>query len=527
MLGAVSKPPVEEPQPIPQQSASALTHGDPASPGPGDAPASPRPHGAPAMAGSREHWLPPSLRRHRAATFSRRQLLLGGGATLGGAILTACGSSASTAKVAPTSSSRILRAPGSRPFPHLPVGHDSIPQIRHVLVFMQENHSFDNLLGMVGRGDGLTIGHGGQPTNTNPGPGGELVRSFHMPTPCQAQGKPVQTWNASHVQYDHGTNQGFVMSRSGPVAMGYLTAQDLPFSYAMAKVFPIGDQYHCSVLGQTWPNRRYLMAGTSAGMVDDVASQLVTMAPRGTIFQLLTKLGIEWRDYYQPPSQPTADIYLTQMEDPAVRKNVVPIDQFFTDAKNGTLPAFALIDPEFGTNSEEDPQDVQFGDAQLAQVVHALFESPNWPSIFLLWTYDEHGGYYDHVPPPSAPKPDDIAPAITVPPDQPGTFGRYGFRVPAAVISPYAKADHVSSVVYDHTSILAFVERKWNLPAFTYRDANANDLSDLVDLRHNPAFLTPPDLPGPIDPAASDRCTVSGPGVIPPPSAVVKAPRST
>jgi len=461
---------------------------------------------------------------------SRRRLLLGSGAAVGGMLLGACSTSptrSSTAAGGKSAGKALpLRKPGSRPFPHLPVGHDSIPQIKHVLVFMQENHSFDNLLGMLGRGDGLTLGPDGRPTNTNPGPGNERVRSFPMPTPCQETGKPVQTWNASHIQFDHGTNQGFVNSRSGPVAMGYLTADDLPFSYAMAKVFPIGDQYHCSVLGQTWPNRRYLMAGTSAGMVDDIDSQLATMAPNGTIFQLLTKLSIPWRDYYQPPSQPTADIYLAQMEDPAVRANVVPIDQFFTDAANGTLPAFALIDPEFGTNSEEDPQDVQYGDAQLAQIVHALFNSPNWPDALLLWTYDEHGGYYDHVPPPAAPKPDDIAPDITVPPDQPGGFDRYGFRVPAAIISPFAKADHVSSMVYDHTSILAFVERKWNLPAFTYRDANANDLGDFIDLASKPAFLTPPDLPAPINPAASARCTVTGPGTIPPPGAVTTAASS-
>ncbi len=453
---------------------------------------------------------------------SRRQFLAGG-AALGGALLAGCSSRTTTgsARRVTARTAAALRAPGSRPYPHLPVGHDSIPDIRHVLVFMQENHSFDNVLGMIGRGDGLTVGTDGRPTNTNPGPGNEVVRAFHMPTPCQQVGHPVQTWNASHVQYDHGTNQGFVVSRSGPVAMGYLTGADLPFTYEMAKVFPIGDRYYSSLLGQTWPNRRYLMSGTSAGMVDDVGGQLVTMAPHGTIFQLLTKVGIPWRDYYQPPSQPTADIYLTQMEDSAVRRNVVPIDQFFTDAATGTLPAFALIDPNFGTNSEEDPQDVQPGDTLLAQVVHALFESPNWPHLLLLWTYDEHGGYYDHVPPPVAPKPDTIPPDITVPPDQPGTFGRYGFRVPAAVVSPYAKAHHVSSVVYDHTSVLAFLERKWNLPAFTYRDANANDLSDFLDLEaKRPPFLTPPNLPTPTESAALARCTVTGPGTIPPPTAV-------
>ncbi|MDA8342986.1 MAG: hypothetical protein M0007_12280, partial [Actinomycetota bacterium] len=381
---------------------------------------------------------------------SRRQFLAGG-AALGGALLAGCSSRTTTgsARRVTARTAAALRAPGSRPYPHLPVGHDSIPDIRHVLVFMQENYSFDNVLGMIGRGDGLTVDTDGRPTNTNPGPGNEVVRAFHMPTPCQQVGHPVQTWNASHVQYDHGTNQGFVVSRSGPVAMGYLTGADLPFTYEMAKVFPIGDRYYSSLLGQTWPNRRYLMSGTSAGMVDDVGGQLVTMAPHGTIFQLLTKVGIPWRDYYQPPSQPTADIYLTQMEDSAVRRNVVPIDQFFTDAATGTLPAFALIDPNFGTNSEEDPQDVQPGDTLLAQVVHALFESPNWPHLLLLWTYDEHGGYYDHVPPPPALAPDAIPPVVALGEQTYDGFHRTGFRVPTVVVSPYAVPNGATHVLHD------------------------------------------------------------------------------
>jgi len=442
-----------------------------------------------------------------------------------GAAVAGCGASSGRGSAGGAAGSlrsgrRGLRVPGTRPFPSLPVGHDSIPQIRHVLVFMQENHSFDNVLGVLGRGDGLRLDAAGVPQNTNPGPGGELIRSFPMPTPCQLPHQPSQTWNASHLQYDKGTNQGFVTSPSGPVAMGYFTDRFLPFSYELARVFPVGDRYFCSLLGQTYPNRRYLLAATSVGMVNDVVSELGTMPKAGTIFQLLSKVGIPWRNYYTPPSPPTADVFLTQMQDPQIKKNVVPIDQFFEDAANGNLPGFGIVDPNFSSTSEENPQDVYLGDQLLAQVVHALFHSPAWPHTLLLWTYDEHGGYYDHVPPPKAPIPDDIPPAITVPPDQPGGFDRYGFRVPAVVVSPYAKANHVSHVVYDHTSVLAFIERKWNLPALTYRDANANDLSDFIDLQH-PAFLTPPDLPTPAPSIPEQACATTGPGTIPPPSAII------
>jgi phospholipase C len=110
-----------------------------------------------------------------------------------------------------------------------------------------------------------------------------------------------------------------------------------------------------------------------------------------------------------------------------------------------------------------------------------------------------------------------------VPGDPPGGFDRYGFRVPSGVVSPYAKRNFVSHTVYDHTSILKTVEEKWNLPALTRRDANANSLFDMLDLKGTPRFLKPPKLPASADPAAKGACLTTGPGTIPPPSAVAKA----
>ena len=115
-----------------------------------------------------------------------------------------------------------------------------------------------------------------------------------------------------------------------------------------------------------------------------------------------------------------------------------------------------------------------------------------WKRTALIISYDEHGGYYDHVPPPAALVPDSVAPMLT-PDDVPGTFDRYGFRVPLIVVSPWARRGYVSRVVQDHTSVLAFVERKWNLPAMTFRDANAHPMTDYFDFR-KPHFLRPPDL---------------------------------
>jgi phospholipase C len=125
-------------------------------------------------------------------------------------------------------------------------------------------------------------------------------------------------------------------------------------------------------------------------------------------------------------------------------------------------------------------------------VVQALMHARTWKRTALFLTYDEHGGYYDHVPPPRAIAPDSVQPILTAS-DVPGAFDRYGFRVPMIVISPWARRRYVSRVAQDHTSITAFIERKWNLPAMTFRDANAHPMIDYFDFR-KPAFLEPPKL---------------------------------
>ena len=166
--------------------------------------------------------------------------------------------------------------------------------------------------------------------------------------------------------------------------------------------------------------------------------------------------------------------------------------RFSSDVADGRLPQFTFIDPNYATTSEENPQDVQLGERFIAQVVRTLMQAPTWKHTVLFLTYDEHGGYYDHVPPPAAVAPDSIPPALSTE-DVPAGFDRYGFRVPMIVISPWAKPHYVSRVVHDHTSVTAFIERKWNLPAMTFRDANAHPMIDYFDFR-KPAFLKPPKL---------------------------------
>jgi phospholipase C len=163
-----------------------------------------------------------------------------------------------------------------------------------------------------------------------------------------------------------------------------------------------------------------------------------------------------------------------------------------------TVPGFtklgSLVSATGG--SEEDPQDLTYGENWAYQVVNAVLRSPKWGRTLLVYTFDEHGGYFDHVPPPAALAPDNIPPDLTST-DVPGTYELYGPRVPAIVASPFAKPNGVTNVVHDHTSVLATIETKWNLPALTYRDANAATLADFLHPGKE-SFPEPPTIAKPL-----------------------------
>jgi phospholipase C len=421
-----------------------------------------------------------------------------------------------------------LRQPGSLPYPALPLGTDTIPQIEHIVVVMMENHSYDNRLGTLRRpgADGFTFARG-RPTATSAYANGDIQHAFRMPTTCQLNGKPSQDWTASHIQFDGGQNDGFVISPSGPVAMGYWDTPDQPFYHSLARTFPIADRYFCSLLGQTFPNRRYLIGATSIGQINDTLPALTDYPANGTIFDALDAAGVTWKDYYSSTQElggTTLPAATTLLYPPAFFRNparTVPVTGFFSDAAAGTLPGYCLVEPDYGVQSEENPQNIATGEAFVASVVNAVMSGPGWSKTLLIWTYDEHGGYYDHVPPPAALAPDAIPPRLADGQLAYNGFAQYGFRVPFAIVSPYARPAYVSHQVMDHTSVCALVEAKWNLPAMTLRDANAMPPLDMLDF-HRTAFATPPVLAQPlltVDPSAL-ACTVSGPGTIPPPGSV-------
>jgi phospholipase C len=448
----------------------------------------------------------------------------------------------------------------SLPDPASPPGTDRVPQIRHIVLLMMENHSFDNYLGTLGRGDGLP-----SPPPVNERRAGPPVAAFRFDQTTQAPEVPSQSWRSSHLQFDDGRNDGFVTSiedvtpdADPTLGMGHWTSTDLPFYAGLARTFPVADRWFCSCLGPTFPNRRFLLAATANGLIDDMIAGIIDYPRTGTIFDLLNRHGISWANYHHVPhnrllrkrwagggllrlarSLKLAAGQLLPFVDQRIRgdidctANLYPlglfrtighlrhIDRFFVDAAAGTLPSVSIVDPDFAASSEENPQDIQIGEGFAASVIDAVMHGKGWPNTLLIWFYDEHGGYFDHVPPPAAPEPDDVLPHSLLDAKgawrwllkhtplwatahkvdlASGRYDRYGFRVPAVVVSPYAKADFVSSTVFDHTSALKLIEEKWNLPPLTARDAEAVAPWDMLDLAAAPAFIDPPDLPSPAMP---------------------------
>ncbi|HEX4460974.1 MAG TPA: alkaline phosphatase family protein [Polyangia bacterium] len=390
-----------------------------------------------------------------------------------------------------------------------PLGNQ-IP-IDTVVIVMMENRSFDHLLQALpayGQPDADVA-----PANaSNLDSDGTVVNSFHLTPYCFDD--PNHGWKEVHNEWDNGAMDGFVIWNNyngtpdvpadGKRAMGYYTDADLPWLYSVANTFALADRNFSSLLGPTFPNREFLYAGTSFGHTGNA----VFTTDQPTIMQALNAANVDWREY--ATSLPGLEIfaynYLANIDD-----HQFAIADFYTDAAAGKLGQVNFVDPDLYSNNFGErndfhpPGDIQGGQAFMHDVVDAVMKSPQWPHAAVILTFDEHGGIYDHVPPPPACAPDDI-PAQLSPGDPAGDFKTYGVRVPMIVVSPYAKPHFVSHTVFDHTSILRFIETRFGMPALTARDANADPLSDMFDFT-TAAFATPPTLPpAPIDPTKLADC---------------------
>ncbi len=337
-----------------------------------------------------------------------------------------------------------------------------------VVFLMMENRSFDHLFGAMSLEGGRSDIDGLVPGLSNIHPDGGLVEPYPESVKCIAD--PPHGWNSVHEQWQDGGMGGFVQSYrdSGATGescrrvMGYFGREMQPASWRLAETHALCQRWFCSVLGPTWPNRLYSHSATSNGARGNDFQDDRSMP---TIYHRLLDAGIPWADY--SGNAP----FLLGFPGLFSADRFYALEDFVQDALVGALPRLTVVEPIYGRNDDHPPTHPLAGQILIQTVYEALAQGPHWNRCALIVTYDEHGGFYDHVPPPT-----------TADSRSAEGFGQMGIRVPAFVVSPYSKRGHVSSTVFDHASYPAFLERLWGLPPLNERDAAANDMFDLFDM---------------------------------------------
>jgi phospholipase C len=402
---------------------------------------------------------------------------------------------------------------------------DEIP-IDTIAIVMMENRSFDHYFeDLVNNGWSASDVDVAPQGTSNPGIDGTPVPFAHGTQLCFADTN--HGWDGTHQEINNGAMDGFAVANdgthedpmlgppdflSGARAMAYYTKADLPFMYWAAENFAIGDRYFASVPGPTFPNREYLYAATSFGETTTSLDYLPANVTN-TVVDELTDKGVSWGTY--SATFPTLGLFLSDPKSAGWGSNQHQLTQLATDAAAGKLPHVVFIDPDFVNEGyqgqdEHPPAVMQVGENWLAGITKTLMSSPQWAHMAFFILYDEHGGLYDHVAPPAACPPDDIAPILSVPEDAGGSpyggFNELGIRLPFVALSPYSKKHYVSHVVYDHTSVLRFIEARFGLPAMTKRDANALAPFDVFDFKSAPNLTAAamPDVP--VDPTIISQC---------------------
>jgi phospholipase C len=259
----------------------------------------------------------------------------------------------------------------------------------------------------------------------------------------------------------------------GRRAISWYDETQLPFYYWLYSNYSMADRWFAPVLGPTWPNRDFIYAATSDGRMDN--SVAITVP---TLFDALTDAGVGWGIYVDGAPRQRCIGYTRGTP------GVFSTHAFFSALADGSLPSVSFIDGT-GRYDEHPPNDIQVAEDWVRSVYLAVTSSPLWPSTAFIFTYDEGGGFFDHVPPPEACPP---TPELAL------DFSQLGVRLPAVVISPYSKPGYVSHEVHHSTSITRFVEMLFDLPALTGRDANADALLDMFDFS-SPQLLDPPEDP--------------------------------
>jgi len=392
-------------------------------------------------------------------------------------------------------------AAASAPLP----GSLSNTPIQHLVVIMQENHTFDNYFGTYPGADGIPAGTC-MPANVFDNTDAKCVEPYHIgDSAIEDLDHSLSTFR---LQYNNGGLNGFVYAlnqrnQHGAQTMGYYDGSDLPYYWNLADEFVLFDRFFSSEHGGSFSNHMYWVTGQPGGRrpSEQGYSDIVT------IFDRLEERGISWKFYiqkyereisYRSPVEDWASqviwVPLLSMDrfldDPKYADHVVDLTEYYTDLKNGTLPAVSYIVPSGA--SEHPPGSVQTGQKFVKSLIQGLMRSEAWDSSAFLLLYDDWGGWYDHVVPP-----------------QVDSYG-YGFRVPALLISSYARRGHVDSTVLDFTSVLKFIEENWDIEPLAARDAKANNFLSAFDFSQpsREAAFIPFDRVVKTEPAQSRRTLI-------------------
>ncbi|MCI4332166.1 MAG: alkaline phosphatase family protein [Thermoplasmata archaeon] len=350
--------------------------------------------------------------------------------------------------------------PASPSVPRRP-GAD-VSSIAKIVVVLQENHTFDNYFGTYPGADG-TLGKGIVLPATPGAP--STVAPYHSPTLTPPD--HTHNWAAAHADFDGGKMDGFVYSEGSPTTMSYFDRSDLARYWAIADQFVLCDRYFTAAMTESAPNHLFLVAGTCGGLEDDNVPVSLPFPP---VFARLDARGVSWNVYGFTKWYESFEYV---QKTPGAASRFHPATAFAKDLAAGTLADVTWIIGAAG-GSEHPPANVQTGESAVADgIVNALGRSPFWSSLALFVTWDDYGGFYDHVPPP-----------------QVDAFGR-GFRVPCLVVSPFARAGFVDHAVNDHTSILKFIEVRFGLTPLSTRDAAANDFREAFDFAAPPRPFVP------------------------------------
>jgi phospholipase C len=351
----------------------------------------------------------------------------------------------------------------------------------HVVVVCMENRSFDHYLGWLPGADGRQVGLRFQDDLGHV----HLTRHLKDRSGCGFN-DPDHSYEGGRLQFNNGRLDGFRKGDNDDFALGYYTGEDLPLYRPLLEVASTFDRYFCSILGPTYPNRFY----THAAATDRLENSSTT-STLPTIWDRLSAAGVPARYYF-------SDLPFLALWGQQYIPIASPVTRFFADAAAGQLPAYSYLDPFFlgegqgGSNDDHPHADIHRGQAFLSQVVHALTTSPQWKNTALVITYDEWGGFFDHVRPPRLPDDHDTGPHGK------DDHAQAGFRVPTIVLSPFAQRGFVGHQIYDHTSILKMVEWRWGLKPLSKRDAAARNLAETF--RFDKPDITVPALPIVADP---------------------------